>query len=149
MRMLKHNTWLAAVGAGALEFVAPLAVARMPNPDIKPFTDHSKPISLKAEAAPEHFAIVWVVPQGAGRFTINIKCENEHARERTDAIFYVEFRAGDEILYHFSKECHLPPKKTGPQQTQLLTDTVDLSQVIEGVSNVRFGGIPVPAPIEG
>src|SRR4051812_13331690 len=105
----QRRAWLMAISFAFGWSASP--VFAMPNPDIKPYTNHSAEVSLGVDVAPQHSATVRVAPEGNNKFAINLRCENGEPGGSTDAIFVVEFRAGDQVLRNFSKECHLSRAK--------------------------------------
>lgn len=138
-----HQKKRALLAVTAISFWPLYASATMPNPDVKPFSS-SGVVDLGVDVSPQHYGTVKIAPAGNGKFNISVTCENGEPGGTTDAIFVIEFRANDQVLRNYSQDCHLHRELFTSHQKVTTPGTIDLSDVLDKLTNVKLIGYHAP-----
>ena len=123
------------------------ALAYMPNPDRKPYIDHSKEVMLGVDAADQVFAYATIKPLKDKSYNVHFRCEH-NARGPASATYTVKLRQGNVELYTISQRCDLggtsgvsiqniPVAQWGGARGEI-DRQVDLTALIDKVDNIEF-----------
>jgi hypothetical protein len=128
--------------AASIVLIANSASARMPNPDSKAWTDHTRPVGLGSDLQDQHYATVTVRPLGNGKVQISYVCENGAPRTINDGYFQVFFRQGKENLFVQTHQCNVDRRKQlvggAHGKVPYNYNDVDISGIIDRVDIVTL-----------
>jgi hypothetical protein len=111
----------------------------MPPTDSKAWIDHTKAVSLGAEILSQHYATVTLIPQGNGKYSFDMRCENGQRGSRTDGTWTLTLAGTSGVLKTVTQYCKIERGEfeTSHKVTNYHQD-LDLSAVIEQVTDVGF-----------
>lgn len=120
--------------AAIVGLASTLAVAEMPNPDVVPWTDHTKQVAFGADYEFQHYAWGFINPPKDGKVVVGLACENRSGRNAPlDFTVNIAFRHGEQEIIVYQFPCHVYTDGVAR-----LPFTWDLSDVIDKVDTVSL-----------
>lgn len=115
------------------------AIAEMHNPNTVPWPDHSKPVRIGVDIAPQHFGVFTITPKGNGHFSLDLRCENGQRGSRTDGTLHLVFLGGSQELKTADQYCRVDRNEFDPKQEfKNYHQDLDLSGVIDKITHIKI-----------
>jgi len=143
-KLLQARIALVLLMGGVVTIMPTATFARMPNPDTRPYPDHTKVVTLGVDAARQVFAYATVSPLQSKNYRVQFRCEHGDTGD-SHANYTVKFREGNVDLFTVSQRCDVGSVaainsiKVGHNKyDEPYHRDVDLSSVIDKVDNIQL-----------